>query len=404
MARWQAPPSGKRSFVSKHRSSKRSFSHPKKAPTKKTGLPVKQQIRNVNRLLARVGVGGGLFFLLYKKLVDSIVLLVPLAQPGLPDEIKRKQEIKLAALEKDLAAHELKMLARKYKKRYRRVRHVESTKLQRRVAQLRRDLRAASTEEERAALLEKLGATQLDLQYVEHFAPTEKYISILVDPEDPEQLEHVRAERPRLRALAARIAAEAAVLTEADEGRGVATALGESLPPSNAQVASESDDEFFLNDEGVGGLATGGDNGRPVRSGDDQAHPVSKDEDTKPAITHTRATLQKTTGPRPTQRQAAKRREPNAPTKQKEAASNSRPWRKQKESEERTRSPRPARTLSTAIKASATPNKQESGARSSDFKRSAPPGHQMSRPEPASQPQRTRAEGGRKRRKKRNDD
>lgn len=133
--------------------------------------------------------------------------------------MRRNQETKLAQLEKELEAHELKMRAREYKKRYRRVRHVETVKLQRRLAQARRALHDAASEEERTAAEERVRLALLDLEYVEHFPPAEKYISILVEPEDPEQRQHVLAERVRLRALAAARAAEATLLTEAHEGR-----------------------------------------------------------------------------------------------------------------------------------------------------------------------------------------
>lgn len=60
------------------------------------------------------------------------------------------------------------------------------------------------------------------LQYVLHFPKGERYVSILKDAAEPEAQAKLDAERTRLKAVIKHQLAESALLTEADEGLGLA--------------------------------------------------------------------------------------------------------------------------------------------------------------------------------------
>lgn len=60
------------------------------------------------------------------------------------------------------------------------------------------------------------------LQYVLHFPKGERYVSILKDAAEPDAQAKLDAERIRLKAVIKHQLAESAMLTEADEGLGLA--------------------------------------------------------------------------------------------------------------------------------------------------------------------------------------
>lgn len=97
------------------------------------------------------------------------------------------------------------------------VRFFERRKLLRRLASLKAtiaDNGAAPTPLQAS----QLRSLQADLQYVTHFPPGEKYVSLLVDADSPEAREVQQRQRTRLRALVNAQQAERALLQEADEG------------------------------------------------------------------------------------------------------------------------------------------------------------------------------------------
>lgn len=93
-------------------------------------------------------------------------------------------------------------------------------------------------------------ATQLrslnaDLQYVTHFPAGEKYVSLLIDAESPEAREVQQRERARLRALVKAQQAERALLQEADEG----LPAGQGADTMAAASLDEHDDGMSGSDE-----------------------------------------------------------------------------------------------------------------------------------------------------------
>ncbi len=72
-----------------------------------------------------------------------------------------------------------------------------------------------------AAQARQLQQLQADLQYVMHFPRGEKYVSLLIKANTPEARAVQEQERTRLRALVAKQLAEKAVLTEANEGQNI---------------------------------------------------------------------------------------------------------------------------------------------------------------------------------------
>ncbi|KFM24549.1 rRNA-processing protein EFG1 [Auxenochlorella protothecoides] len=184
---------------------------PGQAKTKrKATVSYKNQIRSVERLLSKFEVD---------------------------PKLRARQEKKLEELRAAAAAHSREELERKYAVRYHKVNFFERVKLERRLRQLEQQLAAAGGAGEAAtALTAQLEQARRDLQYVLHFPKGEKYVSVLKDPETEADAARVQAERARLRALVAADLARAA------------------LPPAElAAAASGSEgegDDFFL-DEAV---------------------------------------------------------------------------------------------------------------------------------------------------------
>ncbi|KAL6779623.1 hypothetical protein ACKKBG_A13055 [Auxenochlorella protothecoides x Auxenochlorella symbiontica] len=216
---------------------------PGQAKTKrKATVSYKNQIRSVERLLSKFEVD---------------------------PKLRARQEKKLEELRAAAAAHSREELERKYAVRYHKVKFFERVKLERRLRQLEQQLAAAGGAGEAAtALTAQLEQARRDLQYVLHFPKGEKYVSVLKDPETEADAARVQAERARLRALVAADLARAALVGEADEGRSLAAALKHmqgagagrgaaptptELPAELAAAASGSEgegDDFFL-DEAV---------------------------------------------------------------------------------------------------------------------------------------------------------
>lgn len=171
-------------------------------------VPISKRIRDVTRLLNK---------------------------PDLDTAVKAAQEKKLAALTDELEQRKRVALERKYASRYHKIRFFERVKLERRLAKLSRQQASSiglssAEESEMQQLVE-------DLQYVLNFPKGEKYISILKTAEEPEAQAHLEAERARLRGLVQQQMAEAALVGDADEGRSLAAKVNRS----NAKRKSDAE-------------------------------------------------------------------------------------------------------------------------------------------------------------------
>ncbi|GAB4819147.1 hypothetical protein N2152v2_006193 [Parachlorella kessleri] len=201
---------------------------------KKTKLPsIKNQIRGVQRLLAK---------------------------EGLDAKVRQKQEERLKDLLLAKEQHDRAERERKYAKRYHKVRFFERVKIERHLHKLERQQKSKqqlSPEE-----LAKLEQLREDLQYVLHFPKGEKYVSLLKEAPTPEEQQKLEAERARLRALARKQLAEAALVTEADEGRSLAR-----KGASGASVGAAA-----------AGGASGGGGGGPVEMDDELAGMGEEDD------------------------------------------------------------------------------------------------------------------------------
>lgn len=200
-------------------------------------------------------------------------------QPTLDAPIRTAQEKKLAALLAEAEERKRQAKERKLAIRYHRVRFFERVKLERRLKQLQRAERQAAAGKAPplpAADTAELAQVKEDLEYVLHYPKGEKYVSLLKDAEDPAAQEHLIKERARLRALVKQQLAEEALLAEADEGRsraGTAVAAVKSglkrahaSLKSNATAGTDSDggaeggdadDDFFLSEGDNEGEDTG---------------------------------------------------------------------------------------------------------------------------------------------------
>mmetsp|Transcript_1804 Transcript_1804/g.5249 ORF Transcript_1804/g.5249 Transcript_1804/m.5249 type:complete len:406 (-) Transcript_1804:271-1488(-) len=165
---------------------------------------------------------------------------------GLEPKAVAAQQQRLQELKDSLEDHQTSEQARKYAIRYHKVRFFERVKLERRIQKLEKqpvpegDVPAAT---ERAA---QLASLKDDLLYVTQFPKEEKYVSILKRPEDPAAAEQVAAEVARLRKLVHARAQDAALVADSDEGRSLAHPAA-AFQGAAGEADSEEDD-FFLDD------------------------------------------------------------------------------------------------------------------------------------------------------------
>jgi len=147
-------------------------------------------------------------------------------------------------LEKSLAELESKRLdvirverEKKNAKRYRGIRFIEGQKLTRKLKQLRKSL-ATAEGEDRESVDTEIQKVSRDLLYIKHYPNSEKYISILL-PATEENAAHIA----RIRRSIEEKLKEAAIVGEADEGAAIA-ATWDGVAKEEDDMAEE--DDFFL--------------------------------------------------------------------------------------------------------------------------------------------------------------
>ena len=172
-------------------------------------------------------------------------------------------EKRLAALLEESAENKRKFKERKYAIRYHRIRFFERVKLERNISKLKRALENEHDAEKTEGLRSMLAQAEDDLEYVLHFPKGEKYVSILKNSQDPEAQTALEAERKRLRILVKKHLEDEAIVNEMDEGKSRAsvpatrdsalaikgpTAGGaeDSVEPIVHKQDDMADDDFFL--------------------------------------------------------------------------------------------------------------------------------------------------------------
>ena len=172
-------------------------------------------------------------------------------------------EKRLAALLDESAENKRKFKERKYAIRYHRIRFFERVKLERRITKLKRELANEHGAEKLEGLRSMLAQAEDDLEYVLHFPKGEKYVSILKNSQDgPEAQKTLESERKRLRILVKKQLADEAIVNEMDEGNSRAairdkhTAMASKGPmddgaddpivPTEHKEEDMADDDFFL--------------------------------------------------------------------------------------------------------------------------------------------------------------
>lgn len=172
-------------------------------------------------------------------------------------------EKRLAALLEESEENRRKHQEKKYAIRYHKVRFFERIKIERQIAKLLKRLKENPEDEEvRRDLKKRLAAAEEDLEYVLHFPKGEKYVSLLKDAEEPEAQEHLEAERKRLRAKVKQKLLDDAIVNEPNEGQGqkhtssMEVSSTEDDSPSTSDVFAQDDaqnddiehDDFFVHD------------------------------------------------------------------------------------------------------------------------------------------------------------
>jgi len=166
--------------------------------------------------------------------------------------MRQNLEKRLAALMDESQENRKKYMEKKYAVRYHKVRFFERIKIERTIKKLKKSLKISSD----ASLKDALAMAEEDLEYILHFPKGEKYVSLLKDSEDPEAQQHLESERKRLRLLVKQQLRDEAIVNELNEGRSSAEQTNVTLDkeakpvPLECYDESESeenieDDEFF---------------------------------------------------------------------------------------------------------------------------------------------------------------
>lgn len=155
-------------------------------------------------------------------------------------------EKRLSALLEESKENRRKHLEKKYAVRYHKVRFFERIKVERKIKKLQNALKATLDD----SLKEELIKAQEDLEYILHFPKGEKYVSLLKDAEDPEAQKHLESERKRLRLVVKQHLRDEAIVNELNEGIPSAGPADASAKPVESASASESEsdiehDDFF---------------------------------------------------------------------------------------------------------------------------------------------------------------
>ena len=135
-------------------------------------------------------------------------------QDTLDPKMRQNLEKRLTALVEESQENRKKYLEKKYAVRYHKVRFFERIKVERTIKKIKKDLKASPDE----SLKEALAEAEEDLEYILNFPKGEKYVSLLKDSEDPEAQEHLESERKRLRLLVKQQMRDEAIVNELNEG------------------------------------------------------------------------------------------------------------------------------------------------------------------------------------------
>eukprot|EP00898_Chlorokybus_atmophyticus_P002298 jgi/Chlat1/3069/Chrsp21S03320 len=172
-----------------------------------------------------------------------------LHKDDLPPAARKATEARLEQLKKEHAAHARSELERKMAIRYHRVKFFERRKLERRIKQVQKQLALGpASDDDTAKLQQELESLLADLQYLQHFPKTEKYVSLFVGADDP----IVQARRQELRQII-----KDNLAREAAEGK--------AADPDIEDVAEaiEDVDDFFM---GTGDEEPSADDDMPTTS------------------------------------------------------------------------------------------------------------------------------------------
>ncbi|KAI8104478.1 hypothetical protein M9434_003033 [Picochlorum sp. BPE23] len=141
-----------------------------------------------------------------------------LAKDTLDDKLRQVMEKRLRDLLEESEENRKKYLERKFAVRYHKIRFFERIKIERRLSKIKKGIKHASSDEEKENLLKRLAAVQEDLEYVLHFPKGEKYVSLLRDADTAEAQAHLESERRRLREIVKQKLRDDAIVNEPDEG------------------------------------------------------------------------------------------------------------------------------------------------------------------------------------------
>mmetsp|Transcript_579 Transcript_579/g.1207 ORF Transcript_579/g.1207 Transcript_579/m.1207 type:complete len:220 (+) Transcript_579:79-738(+) len=168
-----------------------------------------------------------------------------LAKEGISEELRAAMESKLALLQEEKAEKDLKEKERAFAVKYKKVKFFERKKVIKRIERTRNEMEAEKDEEKKKKLEEQLELEEKRLNYIVHFPPLEKYISLF--PSTPHTEEVDEKQRKFMEEANERAAA-------ALRARGLASAeTGEDNEGGQEDGGEESgeedgEDDFF--DEG----------------------------------------------------------------------------------------------------------------------------------------------------------
>ena len=178
-------------------------------------------------------------------------------------KLRQSMEKRLATLREESEANRRKHQEKKYAMRYHKIRFFERIKIERQISKILKQLKENPEDDDvRRGLKKRLVAAEEDLEYVLHFPKGEKYVSLLKEAEESEAQEHLEAERKRLRAKVKQKLLDNAIVNEPDEGQGQkhpirmegssdednSPSTSDTFAPGDTQNDDIEHDDFFMRD------------------------------------------------------------------------------------------------------------------------------------------------------------
>eukprot|EP00639_Heterosigma_akashiwo_P011717 CAMPEP_0206363460 /NCGR_PEP_ID=MMETSP0294-20121207/1607_1 /ASSEMBLY_ACC=CAM_ASM_000327 /TAXON_ID=39354 /ORGANISM="Heterosigma akashiwo, Strain CCMP2393" /LENGTH=294 /DNA_ID=CAMNT_0053808813 /DNA_START=47 /DNA_END=929 /DNA_ORIENTATION=+ len=131
-----------------------------------------------------------------------------LRKEGLPEEQKHELQQKIKMLESEISDHKTKERVDKMQDKYKKIKFFERKKVTRKISQTKKKIEKNGDPNKNKELQLRLKKLEDDLQYIDFYPPTQKYIGLFANENDDEKTMKRKGKMREMALKAARAAAE----------------------------------------------------------------------------------------------------------------------------------------------------------------------------------------------------